>query len=102
MLEHTNKINHSWAIKWYASAFIKNKLTLYPKLSYVRNIGNDGSGTNTKKLSVFFIKKMNINSKFPKIKVKENYENRVAFENFFKKIYKKPTIIKRVLNLFNK
>ena len=102
MLEHASKTNHSWAIKWYASAFIKNKLTLYPKLSYVRNIGNDGSGTNTKKLSDFFTKKMNENSKFPKIEVKESNENRIAFENFFRKIYKKPFIIKRILNLFNK
>ena len=37
----------SWAIQWYASAFLANMLTLYPKQSYVRNIGLDGSGENT-------------------------------------------------------
>jgi hypothetical protein len=36
--------NNSWAIRWQASAFIKNKLTLYPKRSMAMNIGNDGSG----------------------------------------------------------
>jgi len=36
----------SWAIRWYASAFLAHKLTLYPKTSLVRNIGMDGSGTH--------------------------------------------------------
>lgn len=39
--------NQSWAIVWYASAFLKNKLCLYPAQSLVHNIGNDGSGTHT-------------------------------------------------------
>ncbi len=38
--------NNSWAIRWYASAFLKNKFTLYPYKSFVKNIGNDGSGTH--------------------------------------------------------
>ena len=38
--------NNSWAIRWYASAFLENKLTLYPGISLVRNIGNDNSGTH--------------------------------------------------------
>lgn len=39
--------NNSWAIRWYASAFLMNKLTLYPGKSLVRNIGNDTSGTHS-------------------------------------------------------
>ena len=39
------KVN-SWAIRWYASAFLANKLTLYPGISLVQNIGNDNSGTH--------------------------------------------------------
>ncbi len=38
--------NNSWAIRWHASAFLKNKLTLYPGKPLVRNIGIDGSGTH--------------------------------------------------------
>ena len=38
--------NNSWAIRWYASAFLKNKLTLYPGRSLVRNIGLDSSGVH--------------------------------------------------------
>lgn len=38
--------NDSWAIRWYASAFLHNKLCLYPGHSLIQNIGNDGSGTH--------------------------------------------------------
>jgi hypothetical protein len=38
--------NQSWAILWYATAFLKGKLTLYPGRSLVTNIGFDGSGTH--------------------------------------------------------
>ena len=37
---------NSWAIRWYASAFIHNKLTLYPGRSLIVNIGTDRSGTH--------------------------------------------------------
>jgi len=36
----------SWAVRWYASAFLRERLTLYPGVSLVRHIGNDGTGTN--------------------------------------------------------
>ncbi len=36
----------SWAIRWYASAFLNNMYTLYPKQTLVENIGIDGSGTH--------------------------------------------------------
>lgn len=39
-------INDSWAIRWHASMFLLNKLTLYPGKSLVQNIGFDGSGTH--------------------------------------------------------
>jgi hypothetical protein len=39
-------INDSWAIRWHASAFLANRLTLYPGLSLVSNIGFDATGTH--------------------------------------------------------
>ena len=36
----------SWAICWYASAFLEGMLTLYPPATLVRNIGVDGSGSH--------------------------------------------------------
>jgi hypothetical protein len=38
--------NNSWCIRWYASAFLRNMVCLYPGISLVRNIGLDGSGTH--------------------------------------------------------
>lgn len=41
--------NNSWAIRWYASTFLANRLTLYPGASLVQNIGHDGSGVHSLK-----------------------------------------------------
>lgn len=35
-----------WDIRWYASAFLAGKLTLYPGQSLVDNIGHDATGTH--------------------------------------------------------
>ena len=36
----------SWAIRWHASMFLANKLTLYPDQTLINNNGIDGSGTH--------------------------------------------------------
>ena len=36
----------SWAIRWYASAFLAGMYTLYPGVSLVLNKGHDGTGTH--------------------------------------------------------
>jgi cellulose synthase/poly-beta-1,6-N-acetylglucosamine synthase-like glycosyltransferase len=42
-----NRLNlKTWAVFWHATIAIHNGLTIMPKYSYVKNIGNDGSGTN--------------------------------------------------------
>lgn len=38
--------NDSWAIRWHASCYLQQMLTLYPGRSLVENIGNEGSGTH--------------------------------------------------------
>ena len=38
--------NDSWAVRWHASCYLKNMLTLYPGRSLVNNIGTDDSGTH--------------------------------------------------------
>lgn len=61
----------TWAIFWYFTIAIHNGLCLMPKFSYVKNIGNDGSGSNnvvkSAELSSNFIGKF----KPKRIKVKE-------------------------------
>jgi hypothetical protein len=39
--------NNSWAIRWHASAYLMNMVTLHPGKSMVRNIGLDGSGAHS-------------------------------------------------------
>lgn len=39
--------NNSWAIRWYASIFLKDGLTLNPAHSLVNNIGHDGTGVHS-------------------------------------------------------
>ena len=50
--------NDSWAIRWYASALINNKLTLYPGKSLIQNIGLDNSGVHSKNDAHFVHKKL--------------------------------------------
>lgn len=56
--DQINDKNDSWAVRWYISAFLKDKLTLYPKVSFVKNIGNDGTGTHKSKNIQFLTKKL--------------------------------------------
>jgi hypothetical protein len=39
--------NNSWAIRWYASVFLKNGLTINPAQSLIHNIGHDGTGVHS-------------------------------------------------------
>jgi hypothetical protein len=41
--------NQSWAVRWYASAFVNDMYTLYPARSLVDNIGFDGTGQHCEK-----------------------------------------------------
>jgi len=45
--------NDSWAIRWYATAILNGRLTLYPGTSLCRNHGFDASGTHGPASSVF-------------------------------------------------
>jgi len=47
MQEFKKGKNNSWAIRWYASIFLKNGLTLNPAQSLVNNIGHDGTGVHS-------------------------------------------------------
>ncbi|MDQ2719732.1 MAG: glycosyltransferase [Bacteroidota bacterium] len=75
-----NKID-SWAIRWYASAFLNNKYTLYPKESIVFNIGFDSSGTH--KASTDHFNNKNWNNKKPvKIEPQKIATNPVALKRW--------------------
>ena len=48
--------NNSWAIRWYASVFLKGGLTLNPSRSLINNIGNDGTGVHSNPESMYQVK----------------------------------------------
>ncbi len=89
--------NDSWAIRWYASAFLKNKLTLYPNKSLVKNIGNDSSGTHCSQNAGYDV----ILSESPifltDLSVEESGIARRAFADFLRKSY--PTKLKKLINI---
>ena len=76
--------NNSWAVRWYASAFLQNKLTLYPGRSLVQNIGHDSSGehceTSEKFNTALSMTPIRIND----IAIEDSREGRVAFTDFFR------------------
>jgi len=84
------KKNNSWAIRWYASAFIKNKLTLYPQKSLTRNIGVDGTGTHGGIVNVYYTKLDSPPILLKEIPVVEDVNARKKFEYFFRKINSMP------------
>lgn len=45
--------NNSWAIRFCYNQFVQDKLSLFPIISHVKNVGFDGEGTNCPKWSRF-------------------------------------------------
>ncbi len=77
--------NSSWAVRWYASAFLEDKYTLYPGQSLVMHAGGDGSGTNTG-----YDELLNVKLSDRPIKVNEkNVEQDAAAFSAFAKVLKK-------------
>ncbi|RYF25888.1 MAG: glycosyltransferase [Flavobacteriales bacterium] len=76
--------NNSWAIRWYASIFLKGGLTLNPSQSLVNNIGHDGTGIHSGMNDIYNVI---INPKpitqFPTV-VEENAQAYEAIKKFLK------------------
>jgi hypothetical protein len=82
------KKNNSWAILWYASAYLKNKFTLYPGKSLIHNIGIDGSGTHSSTSANFDVEIVHKEVNVKVLEVKEHTEAKKIVAAYFKKIYK--------------
>jgi len=80
--------NDSWAIRWYASAYLMNKLTLYPGKSLVSNIGNDGSGSHQEKSNYFDVNISTLPVKIGEIAIEESVFAKNAFANYFLGLHK--------------
>lgn len=76
----------SWAIRFYASVFLSNKLCYYPKSSLVSNIGFDNSGTHCQeKDSVFNTSFSNVEIKAVRQKIMVSHKYHKMFRAFMKK-----------------
>jgi len=89
--------NNSWAIRWYASIFLKGGLALHPSRSLVHNIGHDGTGVHS---NIEHMYGVNIAQKpvknFP-TEIKENQQAHIAIRRFLKN--RKGTLMQRGVRL---
>jgi hypothetical protein len=90
--------NDSWAVRWYASAFLAEKLTLYPGRSLVRNIGNDNSGTHCCDTDGFDSEMSATSINLSSIEVKPSKEGRQQFQRFFSR--PREGIVHRIVRKF--
>ncbi|QKJ31325.1 sugar transferase [Mucilaginibacter mali] len=87
--------NNSWAIRWYASVFLKGGLTLNPSHSLVHNIGNDGSGTHSNNEHMYSVQVAQKSvTQFPDV-IEENPQAYHAIWQFLKN--RKGTLWQRVV-----
>ena len=88
-------IKDSWAILWYASAFLSDKLTLCPGQSLIQNIGFDGSGVNSGISNIYHVENSNMDVRVRKIELIENEKAQKETEKYFRSI--KTKSLKRLL-----
>ncbi|WP_411273488.1 sugar transferase [Daejeonella sp.] len=86
--------NNSWAIRWYASIFLKGGLTLNPSSSLINNIGHDGTGIHSGKNNIYDAQISNqAVAEFP-TEVSENIEAFMAIKHFLK--HRKGNLVQRI------
>lgn len=86
--DQIQKKNDSWAIRWYASCFLSNKLCLYPGKSFVQNIGfGSTEAVHCQQYTDLFDSVLEQNDiDLKKIELKELDSSRNLFISFFKEI----------------
>jgi len=92
--------NSSWAIRWHASAFLRERLTLYPGVSLVRNIGHDRTGTHCHKSRLFDVKLSKEPISLSLIDITENQEAKEIFASYLRSV--KTPLTKAAVNRIRK
>ncbi len=87
--------NNSWAIRWYASIFLKNGLTLNPSHSLIHNIGHDGSGVHSNNENTYNVQIAHEPITCFPVEIKEDPKAYQAIKQFLKK--RKGSLIQRGL-----
>ncbi len=87
----------SWAIRWYASAFLEGRLTLYPRKSLVMNTGLNRQGTHGGNPALWGLPNPGT-VEAAVLEVKESSLARRAFEQFFRQLnLQQETLLNRVM-----
>jgi hypothetical protein len=87
--------NDSWAVRWHATCFLRNELTLYPGRSLVQNIGNDASGTHSVNTQRYLGSITTDRVAVQDISVEESLQARQAFARFLRGT--RPNALRRVV-----
>lgn len=94
MKEFKSGKNNSWAIRWYASIFLKGGLTLNPSKSLIHNIGHDGSGVHSNKEAVYQVHVARQPVQYFPLEIVENEEAYASIKQFLRK--RKGNIFQRI------
>lgn len=101
LTDNINGLNDSWAVRWYASTFLKNMNTLFPSKSFVKNIGVDDSGEHCSHTTVYDTLVNFDYKKLEKNHSLESLSDRLVVQSFFRKIkYKRylDNVINKIKN----
>ncbi len=83
--KQVNGINDSWAIRWNASLFLNDMLSVNAGKSLVKNIGFDGSGRHSGKDEIYITDLHNRKLNVDISQIRENRLARQAFERYYGK-----------------
>lgn len=81
-----NGQNNSWFIRWYASVFLNDMLALYPKHSFIKDFGSDGTGENCFNDAVFDVDLNQKAIELSRIEQEDNKTVRQYYERYFFRI----------------
>lgn len=88
--------NDSWAVRWYASALLHNKLTLYPGRSLVHNIGTDNSGIHCGSTTAYNSSVSLQSIRLERLNMVEDNDCLLIIEDYFKSLRK--SFFQRILS----
>ncbi len=77
-----NGVIKTWAVKWYATIFLLNGLSLHPNKSFTKNIGFDGTGENCSDYDHYKNDDLNAGISLAKISLVEDKLSRRLFKEY--------------------
>jgi hypothetical protein len=88
--------NSSWAVRWYAVAFLNNCFTLYPGRSLINHIYNDEQGTHCGETAFLNTRLTDKPIRVEKLPIEENLKARQEIEKWFRSLT--PSLTQRIRN----